>query len=838
MAGEQEVDERAIAAARSRVGAGAQATLDPSAASHSGPVHCSAHHSRCAKAPGSRSRSSTPRPSRPVCGRSRLVRSRTSRAAVYGSTSWNGRGSRRSLTCWPPRRYRLHAVPGVGPQTVYQVVGPPAWRGAGAPRHPLPFRPGPTRPRSDPAARHPGRAPRRGRRPSDPARAAAGLPAPDRATGREAERTGSRFEMFFTGRAKKDPALNALGQLGATHRRAGGTGAGAGPGQRRRSSRARTRPRPVAGLPDDAASVNAAALHRRHRRQRHDEAEAARGFVPEELRQQVTAEPLDTTLLTASLRGYQEFGAQFALRAAAHDPRRRDGPREDGRGAGGDGAPRRDRGQRTFLVVCPASVLVNWQHEIAKHTQLTASEMHGARPRATARASGSATAASPSPPSTRCRLPHGAGGARRRSARGRRGALREEPGRGAVAGRRRPCAGARRVLFLTGTPMENRVEEFRSSSATCSRDVAARSSSIDGLAGARGSAVRSRPCTCGATSRTCCTSCPSGSRWTTGCRSSPTDETRTRRPSPPATSCRCAGPRSRGTPERSAKLDRLVELLDEAARRRLEGGGVHVLPRRRRSRRAARSGRSRCSGRSPARCRRPTGSASSTSSPPSAGPAVLVARSRPAGSGSTSRPRRWWCCASRSGSRRTEEQAIARATAWARSGGCTCTGCSPRTAVDEQMREISRPSPSCSTSTRGESDVKDGDRRAVDAELHRPPSWTTSACRWRGASCWPRSTGWVSSDDLDRDGVRRATRPTRSSAVRASATAACRRARTVDPIRRENPGSRHRLPEHGVQVLPTDVARGLSHHVGELGRRRLVERSRSQLTSHDLWLVG
>lgn len=38
-----------------------------------------------------------------------------------------------------------------------------------------------------------------------------------------------------------------------------------------------------------------------------------RGFIPDELRQEIEAFPLDTSLLRATLRGYQVFGAQYAI---------------------------------------------------------------------------------------------------------------------------------------------------------------------------------------------------------------------------------------------------------------------------------------------------------------------------------------------------------------------------------------------------------------------------------------------------------------------------------------------------------------------------------------------
>ena len=111
-------------------------------------------------------------------------------------------------------------------------------------------------------------------------------------------------------------------------------------------------------------------------RRRADEGEAARGFIPEELHQQITAVPLDTSLLTATLRGYQVFGAQYAI----HQERSILGD-EMGLGKTVQAlavlAHLAARGQRRFLVVCPASVQINWLNETAKHSRLTAHSLHG-----------------------------------------------------------------------------------------------------------------------------------------------------------------------------------------------------------------------------------------------------------------------------------------------------------------------------------------------------------------------------------------------------------------------------------------------------------------------------
>jgi SNF2 family DNA or RNA helicase len=107
------------------------------------------------------------------------------------------------------------------------------------------------------------------------------------------------------------------------------------------------------------------------------EGEAAQGFIPEELRQRITAVPLDTSLIKSTLRGYQVFGAQYLI----HQERSILGD-EMGLGktiqALAAAAHLAARGQQRFLVVCPASVQMNWLNEISKHTRLQAHNLHGA----------------------------------------------------------------------------------------------------------------------------------------------------------------------------------------------------------------------------------------------------------------------------------------------------------------------------------------------------------------------------------------------------------------------------------------------------------------------------
>lgn len=103
---------------------------------------------------------------------------------------------------------------------------------------------------------------------------------------------------------------------------------------------------------------------------------AERGMLTTELAETVAAFPLDQSALRVSLRGYQEFGARFALtqgRVLLGD--------EMGLGKTVQAlaaiAHLAALGDRHFLVVCPAGVLVNWLREIQARTTLPAHRLHG-----------------------------------------------------------------------------------------------------------------------------------------------------------------------------------------------------------------------------------------------------------------------------------------------------------------------------------------------------------------------------------------------------------------------------------------------------------------------------
>ncbi|KUO21952.1 DEAD/DEAH box helicase [Streptomyces dysideae] len=186
---------------------------------------------------------------------------------------------------------------------------------------------------------------------------------------------------------------------------------------------------------------------------------ASEGFLPSEVAERVHAQPLDDTHRRVSLRGYQSFGARFALaqrRVVLGD--------EMGLGKTVQAiavlAHLAAQGHSHFLVVCPASVLINWTREIRSRSALRPVPVHGPdRQEAYAewRERGGVALTTfdvlhtlPAPNGTGPDLlvvdeAHYVKNPDTRRAR-------------AVAVWTGHCD---RVLFLTGTPMENRVEEFR-----------------------------------------------------------------------------------------------------------------------------------------------------------------------------------------------------------------------------------------------------------------------------------------------------------------------------------------------------------------------------------------
>lgn len=107
-----------------------------------------------------------------------------------------------------------------------------------------------------------------------------------------------------------------------------------------------------------------------------DDAEKSHGDLPAEIVEAVRELKLDTSRLKASLRGYQSFGARFAIvqrKVIIGD--------EMGLGKTVESlavlAHLRAKGSSHFLVVCPAAVVTNWVREIQAKSDLRAYRLHG-----------------------------------------------------------------------------------------------------------------------------------------------------------------------------------------------------------------------------------------------------------------------------------------------------------------------------------------------------------------------------------------------------------------------------------------------------------------------------
>ena len=123
------------------------------------------------------------------------------------------------------------------------------------------------------------------------------------------------------------------------------------------------------------------------------EPEAAHGHIPSDIAERIDTHELDTSLLDVSLRGYQAFGARFALVQRPGDPRRRDGPGQDDRGPGRHRSPPRRR-RHPLPGRLPGQRAGQLGHEIERHSRLRAFRLHGAGPGRNLRRLGARTAAS------------------------------------------------------------------------------------------------------------------------------------------------------------------------------------------------------------------------------------------------------------------------------------------------------------------------------------------------------------------------------------------------------------------------------------------------------------
>lgn len=295
---------------------------------------------------------------------------------------------------------------------------------------------------------------------------------------RRASRTKSRVRMFLSREVKRNGALAALGEAETLldDPRVGSVESGL-----QRISRAvadasvwREYERRAAAYNTLLANIAGAEVAER---------ESARGFLPSDAQREVDATRLDSSWLRITLRGYQDFGAKFALvrkRCILGD--------EMGLGktiqALAAMAHLRAHGRSHFLVVSPASVLINWINEISRHSGLVPHLLHGSERTAAARRWADEGGIGVTTYKTLQLLPE--------MERTHLDMLVVDEAhivKNQEAKRSQTIAViAERVeyiLFLTGTPMENRVSEFKSLVSYLRRDVADRIKTDNVLPGAR-----------------------------------------------------------------------------------------------------------------------------------------------------------------------------------------------------------------------------------------------------------------------------------------------------------------------------------------------------------------
>ena len=297
----------------------------------------------------------------------------------------------------------------------------------------------------------------------------------------EAATATSRLRMFFAGRRKRQAALEALQRVRQTVAAAQEGGVVESVTNILRAHSATTEPGVLweefaeraaeyYGLLGEIVDLGL-------------DAHAAEGFLPEEIVAAVNQQQLDDTYRRVSLRGYQAFGARFALvqrRVILGD--------EMGLGktiqAIAAMAHLRALGHTHFLVVCPASVLVNWMREIDQRSLLRSYRLHGPERDANLRRwlrSGD-VAVTTFDTLRNLGIPQNLD----------IGLLVVDEAhyvKNPYAQRTRTLARwterLERVLFLTGTPMENRLEEFRNLVRHLQPRLAANLDGYQSLAGPR-----------------------------------------------------------------------------------------------------------------------------------------------------------------------------------------------------------------------------------------------------------------------------------------------------------------------------------------------------------------
>lgn len=211
-----------------------------------------------------------------------------------------------------------------------------------------------------------------------------------------------------------------------------------------------------------------------------EDVDASHGFIGEQLTSETQRVVLDRTHMRSYLRAYQAFGAQYILH-------RRKVILGDEMGLGKTiqalavAAHLASEDNNHVLVICPASVLINWSNETRKHTTLRPHELHGPfrDSAATEWAREGGVAITTFNTLSRLRITASPQFVIVDEAH----YVKNKAAKRSIAARTWVESASRSVL-LTGTPMENRVDEFRTLVEYVQPDTARRIHVRDGLGGA------------------------------------------------------------------------------------------------------------------------------------------------------------------------------------------------------------------------------------------------------------------------------------------------------------------------------------------------------------------
>lgn len=377
----------------------------------------------------------------------------------------------------------------------------------------------------------------------------------------EAAPLAGRLRMLFAGQARRERALAAAAEIRALTEQADQDGVPELLAQASVDLLRRPESEPAALVDFELRSAEYYGLLAEVSGRAPDPA-AAEGFLPDEVAERVRTQTLDDTHRRVSLRGYQAFGTRFALaqrRTILGD--------EMGLGktiqAIAALAHLAAAGQSHFLVVSPASVLINWTREVEKRSTLRVAPLHGPdRQEAFADWKDRGGVAVTTFDALRGFPAPGGGELGMLVVDEAHYVKNPDTLRSrTVSAWAEHCD---RVLFLTGTPMENRVEEFRSLVRILRPDLAETVDDRDSVAGSKAFRKAVAPVYLRRNQQDVLTELPALQHTDEWEEPSAADE-EAYREAVRAGNFMAMRRAAYARPERSAKLDRLREIAGEAA---------------------------------------------------------------------------------------------------------------------------------------------------------------------------------------------------------------------------------------------------------------------------------